>query len=241
MRAEMPRLGLDNIKTHMMRRLFLLIVLVVAAAVSLARAQVLSPALERHMLEVGYTYKWYERDFDSEFLGKEDWSSGAFYLRYGACRWATISFEGGIWTVHHEDFEDMDYRRYVFGGGLTAFCWQRSPWRVEASVHYSEIFDHDRSENQLHKNVRNVTAVIQAARSFTVRNQSLIVWGGPAFVYDQSRQYPWQTDAPRKDDTSHNLGFVMGVNAVLFGRASVFSHLVYADAFQPRIGVGMRF
>ena len=37
-----------------------------------------------------------------------------------------------------------------------------------------------------------------------------MVWGGPAFVYDQSRQYPWGTSNPVKNETSNNLGFVIG-------------------------------
>lgn len=239
--VAMERHRLDDNTKRMMRYLALSIVVFAAAAASPARAQVLGPALDGGALEIGCTYKWYERDFESDFLGKEDWSSGAFYLRYGACRWATISFEGGIWTVHHEDFEDIDYRRYAFGGGLTALCLRRSAWQIEASAHYSEIFDHDRSGNQLHKNVRDVTAAIHVERSFTVRRQPVVVWAGPAFVYDQSRQYPWQTDVPLKNDTSHNVGFIIGLNAVFFGRLSVFSHGVYADTFQPRLGAGIRF
>lgn len=214
---------------------------IVIFAASSTPAQILGPTLDRHTLEVGYTYKWYERDFESDFLGQEDWSTGAFYFRYGACRWATIAFEGGIWTVHHDDFEGIDYRRYAFGGGLTALCWQRSAWRVEASAHYSEIFDHDRSENRLHKNVRNITATLQVERLFVIRNQEVFVWAGPAIVYDQSRQYPWLTSDPMKNDTSNNFGFVVGLNATALGRLSLFSDVVYADTFQPRLGAGFRF
>ncbi len=217
---------------------------VLAAALlgaSTAHAQVLGLALERHTLEIGYTYKWYERDFESDFLGKEDWSSGVFYFRYAACRWATISFEGGIWNLDHDDFEGIDYRRYAFGGGLTALLWRGAAWRVGASGHYSEIFDHDRSANRLHKNVRDITAAVHVERSFAVRNQTLAVWAGPAVVYNQSRQYPWQSTDPVRHDTSDNLGFAVGLNATLFGRLSLFSHGVYADTFQPRIGAGYRF
>ena len=237
----MRYLPIHNNKTPTIGRLALTTVLVVSALVSLARAQVLGPTLDRHTLEIGYTYKWYERDFDSEFLGEEDWSTATFFMRYGVCRWATIVFEGGIWGVHHEDFEGIDYRRYTFGGGLAALCWQRSAWRIEASANYSEIFDHDRSENQFHKNVRNVTVAVYAERSFSVRDQSLVAWGGPAIVYDQSRQYPWQSYVPVKNDTSHNIGFVVGLDAILFERVSMFTHVVYADTFQPRIGAGIRF
>jgi hypothetical protein len=202
---------------------------------------VLNPALERHTLEVGYIYKWYERDFESEFMGREDWSSGAVYLRYGACRWATISLEGGISTVHSDDFNGIDYRRYTIGGGLTVPCFRRAGWRIEAASHYSEIFDHDRSQSQFHKNVRDLVVAIQVEKSISVRDLSLVLWAGPAYVYDQSLQYPWGTYIPVKDDTSRNLGFVVGANAVLFGRVNVFSHGIYADTFQPRVGMGIQF
>ena len=142
-----------------------------ASPVSLARAQVMSPSLERHTLEIGCMYKWYERDFESSSIGREDWSSGTVYLRYGACRWATISFEGGASTVHNDDFEDIDYRRYTIGGGLTVPCYRRADWQVEAAGHYSEIFDHDRSENEFQKNVRDFVFAIQVERFFAVRDQ----------------------------------------------------------------------
>jgi hypothetical protein len=215
--------------------------LAVLSMAPLAEAQVLNPSLERHTLEVGWMYKWNERDFDSSFIGREDWSSGTIYLRYGVCRWATISFEGGISTVHNDDFENIDYRRYTIGGGLTVPCYRRADWLVEAAGHYSEIFDHDRSENELQKNLRDFVFAVQVERFFTIRDQTVVVWGGPAFVYDQSRQYPGGTYIPIENDTSHNVGFVLGANAVLFERVNAFSHVVYADTFQPRVGLGVQF
>jgi hypothetical protein len=224
-----------------MRRLLFLLGLFLASTAPLAHAQVLNPSVDRHTLEIGYIYKWYERDFESTFLGREDWSSGTIYLRFGTCRWATISFEGGMSTIDSDDFANIEYRRYTVGGGLTVLCVRRSTWRVEAAGHYSEIFDHDRSQYQLHKNVRDLVVAIQFEKFFAVRDQSVVLWGGPAYVVDQSRQYPWGTYIPVKDDTSNNLGFVAGASAVLFGRVSVFTHGVYADTFQPRVGAGLQF
>ena len=215
--------------------------LVLALAAPLANAQVLSPALDRHTLEIGLTYKWYGRDFESLYLGKSDWSAGAVYLRYGTCRWATLTFEGGISTPDNPDFDDMDYRRYTIGAGLTAIAYEWAEYRIDVSGHYSEIFDHDRSENQYHKNVRDLTFAIQVQRYFTVEEQTVVLWAGPAYVYNQSRQYPWHTTDPVKDDTEGNWGFVIGGDAVLFERVSVFVHGVYADDFKPRLGAGFQF
>jgi hypothetical protein len=224
-----------------MRRLFYVAVLFLACAAPLARAQILSPALERHVFEIGYTHKWYGRDFGSVYLGETDWSAGALYIRYGACRWATLMFEGAISAVHHPQFEDIDYRRYLFGAGITAIAYRWSTYRVDISGNYGEIFDHDRSENEFHKNVRDLTIAIQVEKNFTVDEQTVILWAGPAYVYNESRQYPWQSWTPVKDDTSHNFGFALGVNAVMFERVSLFAHGVYADEFKPRIGIGCRF
>ncbi len=225
----------------MMQRItFVLLTLVVFTAVC-AQAQVMGPILDRHQLEVGVTYKWYERDFESTYLGRVDWSAGAIYFKYGACRWATFDFEGGISTVHHDDFPDNDYRRYTIGGGITAKLYRGKWVDLSLSGHYSEIFDHDRTDSQLHKNTRDITSVLQVEKAFDIREQRLVVWGGPAFVYDQSRQYPWGTSNPVKDETSNNFGFVVGVNAVVFQRVDLFAHGVYADAFQPRLGAGFQF
>jgi len=232
---------INGMKSLDILKILCLLGFLLANPVSLACAQVMSPSLERHTFEIGCMYKWYERDFESSFIGRENWSSGAVYLRYGACRWATISFEGGVSTVHNDDFEGIDYRRYTIGGGLTVPCYRRADWQVEVASHYSEIFDHDRSENEFQKDVRDFVFAIQVERFFSVRDQAVIVWGGPAYVYDRSLQYPGGTYLPRKDDTSHNLGFVVGANAVLFERVNVLLHVVYADTFQPRLGAGIRF
>jgi hypothetical protein len=224
-----------------MRRVFYILSLVLVCAAPAARAQVLSPALDRHTLEIGYTHKWYGRDFESLYLGESDWSAGAIYLRYGTCRWATLTFEGGISHVDNPDFEEMDYRRYTIGAGLTAIAYRWSQYRIDASAHYSEIFDHDRSEDQYHKNVRDLTFAIQVQRYFTVEEQTVVLWAGPAYVYNQSRQYPWHTTDPVKNDTDNNWGFVIGGDAVLFERVSVFVHGVYADDFKPRVGIGFQF
>lgn len=225
----------------MIRRFLYIVVILLACAAPLAHAQILSPALDRHKLEIGYTHKWYERDFETVYLGETSWSAGAIYLRYGTCRWATLTFEGGISNVHHPDFEDMDYRRYTIGAGLTAIAYRWSTYRIDVSGHYSEIFDHDRSENQLHKNIRDLTFAIQVEKFFTVDEQSVVLWAGPAYVYNQSRQYPWQSSTPVKNDTSGNFGFVFGANVVLFERLSLFTHGVYAGEIKPRVGIGVQF
>lgn len=204
-------------------------------------AQVVGPALERHTLEFGVTYKWYERDFDTMYVGQEDWSAGALYFKFGACRWATVSIEGGISTVNHDDFPGTDYKRYTIGAGLTSLLYDGSGFRVEAAGHYGEIFDHDRSDSQFHKNTRGVVVAVQFEGVFVWREQEILLWAGPAFVYDQVRQYPWRSYEPIKGDTSNKFGIVIGTNLLLFDRVDVFVNGVYADAFQPRLGAGIQF
>ncbi len=221
-------------------------VIMVLAALCLSRpttahSQIVGPALDRHALEIGYIYKWYERNFDSVFLGQESWSAGTAYFRYGVCRWVTMSIEGAIRDLHGDDIQGTDYRRYAIGGGLTAIVHSESTWRVEASGHYSEVFDHDRSVNQFHKNARDLLFVVQIERFLGAGDQSVVVWAGPAIAYDESRQFPWGAHQPVKDDTSNNFGFAVGLNAVLFGRVSVFFHGVGVDTFQPRAGAGVQF
>jgi len=204
-------------------------------------AQVMGPTIERHELEIGYMFKWYERDFDSAFLGQVDWSAASFFLKYGACRWAAITFEGGLWDVTDDDFSSNDYRRYVFGAGITSLLYSSSRFGIGISGHYSEVFDHDRSRDQYHKNMRNITAAIQVQTGWQLERTQIVLWGGPALIYDQSRQYPWQTSEPVRDETSGNFGFVLGVNCLFVEHISAFGYIAYADAFQPRLGAGYRF
>ncbi|UCG52753.1 MAG: hypothetical protein JSW58_04160 [Candidatus Latescibacterota bacterium] len=216
-------------------------VIAVPVFVPNAQGQVMGPSLDKKDLEFGYIYKWFERDFESRFLGQGRWSVGAFYLKYGTCRWATLSVEGGISTVHHEDFENIDYRRYTIGMGVTTLLYDTTRFGVGMAAHYSEIFDHDRSQHRLHKNTRNVTVAIQTETTFSFERATIRLWGGPAFVYDQSRQYPWHSHEPQRNETSGNFGFALGANTLVIDRISVFGHVVYADAFQPRLGAGIRF
>ncbi|UCH83796.1 MAG: hypothetical protein JSW50_15320 [Candidatus Latescibacterota bacterium] len=221
----------------------LTILIAIASVITVlpVRAQIMGPAIERHALELGYTFKWYERDFDTLNQDSGEWSAGAFYLRFGACRWATLSFEGGLWDVDHDDFPDNDYRRYVFGVGLTSLLYARERFELGVSGHYSEIFDHDRSQNQFHKNTRNITAAIQLQTSWDLERTTIELWGGPALIYDQSRQYPWQSNEPVRANTTGNFGIVVGVNFLFVEHISAFGYVAYADALQPRLGAGYRF
>lgn len=216
-------------------------IIVVMTMVPHASAQIMGPTIDRHDLEIGYTFKWYERDFDSDFLGQEKWSTGAFYLRYGSCRWATLTLEGGLWNVNHDDFPDNDYRRYVVGIGITSLLYDKPRFGAGISGHYSEIFDHDKTSSQFHKNTRNITVALQVQTSWELRQTEIVLWGGPALIYDQSRQYPWQTNEPVRDETSGNFGLVLGVNALFIEQISAFGYVAYAEVFQPRLGMGFRF
>jgi hypothetical protein len=206
-----------------------------------ACAQVMGPTIERHDLELGYMFKWYERDFESAYLGQEEWSAASFYLKYGTCRWATLTFEGGLWSVTDDEFPNNDYRRYVFGVGITSLLYSSPKFGIGVSGHYSEVFDHDRSRDQFHKNMRNITAAIQIQTAWQLRRTEIVLWGGPALIYDQSRQYPWQSSEPVRNETSGNFGLVLGVNFLFVEHISAFGYVAYADALQPRLGAGYRF
>lgn len=217
--------------------LTLVVVLVFQAA---ANAQVAGPVLERGVFEAGYTYKWFHRDMEPHPPVDKDWEVGALYVRYGLVRSLTISLEGGVWNVTHEDFEGMDYLRFTLGGGFTAGLFEVRDILLSGSYYYNEVFDYDRSPAQFNKNTRGETLTIQAEKWFEISRFDLAVWGGPAYVKDTSRNYIWGTNDPLLDESTENWGIIAGLNAVAYDRVTVAGYVLYANYWQPRFQLGVR-
>jgi hypothetical protein len=211
----------------------ILLILLIASA---GNSQVLAPELSSGAFEMGYMYKWFHRDMFQIY----HWSIASIYARYGVGNCLTLSAEGLISNFTDSKFPDRDYRGYVVGCGATMHVLTLGSFRFAVSFHYNERFSFDRSESRYHKDTRGVLVFLQSERSFFFRRGELVIWLGPAFVYDEFLQNVYGYYDPVHDKTHNNLGFICGLNIVLLRYVDMFTHVVYADYLQPRVGVGIR-
>jgi hypothetical protein len=201
-----------------------------------ARAQVMGIPLEQGAFQFGYAYKWFHRDMEPNFPTEMRWEVGTFFARYGGFEWLTISIEGVAYSFEHEDFPELEYRRYAVGAGLAARLYRRGPWEIAGVFNYSEVWDHDDSPNNFHKRTSGLTAAMLLGRSFAYRDQKAFLWVGPAYVDDVAETYPWDSNDPIRNESVHNFGIAGGAEVLLFRHCAGFAYVVYTDYVQPRLG-----
>jgi hypothetical protein len=211
-------------------------------ALSLSRpchAQIVAPLLEKQAFEVGYAYKWFDRDVPSPQLEAE-WDVGSFFARFGALDWLTLAAEGGLWGVEAADGTNQDYSRWVVGGAASARLHRAKRWNLTATITYNEVYDHDKSKNRSDKRTRGWNAGVLAGTTFAPAGQRLDLWAGPMFVDDLVESYAWGVDDPLAYNADTKLGGAAGAYAVLFDYISGFAYVLYADHPQWRVGVSLR-
>lgn len=222
----------------MMKRMILIAFMLAAATA--ARAQVLGPSLDPGRVELGYAYKWYHRDLESLVPEESRWEAASLFVRYGAFGRVTLSFEGGVWKIEHDDFPDQYFRRYTLGVGAGVKVWSFRGFTLSGSVHYSEIMDHDKSEFHFHKRIRSITGGLFVESSYSDWNQSFEWWGGLLYGLDKGETYAWGSPPPVEGESQNNVGVGFGVGAVLFEHFVPFGHVVYIEYPQARIGASLR-
>ncbi len=220
-------------------RLAICVLLCACGAID-ATGQIVAPPMERNAAELGFAYKWFDRDVDSGPISEPQWETATFYMRFAAFDWLTITAEGGSWEITHDDFPTQEYRRFTVGGGAIARAYTRGRWSVDATVTYNEIYDHDESAYMFDKRTSGWNAGALVDCRMTFGGQSLDLWGGPMYVDDSIENYPYGSDDPLESDPDAEWGAAMGASAVFFDYASVFGYVLFLDHPQPRIGLALR-
>ena len=204
-----------------------------------AFGQIMGPPLPTSSFEGGYTYKWFHRDLEPNKPIEMEWEVASFYARYGVTDRVTISFEGGSWEIEHDDFRGTEWDRITVGGGITARLYDYRGRYFSGFFHYNEVMDSDRSSAHFRKQTRGVITGIQANNKIRYRKQTVWITAGLAYVWDQGKNYVWGERPPLEDESEENLGLVLGANALIRGRLAPFAYVVYADYWQPRVGVAL--
>ncbi len=204
-------------------------------------AQVLGPELKTGKFEIGFTWKWFHRKLDHNYSLDWDWGGHSIFVKNGINEWFTLSVEGFICAYKHKKFPDRDYRDIYIGFGIIYRFCEINHFQMVLAFHYNERFCFDRSDSRFHKDIRSIIGSFQIEHKFTLLKQNVTLWGGPSYVSDKIIQYPWGTHISVVDKSFNNLGFAVGVNFLLFNHIEPFFHIVYADFFQPRLGIAYQF
>lgn len=205
--------------------------------IHIGSGQILGPAMPVKTFEVGCIQKiFYRSMLDQDY----DWKIFSLFMKYGICRSITISAESFVHARFDAKFPDRDYYRYTFGAGITAGGVNFISLSPILSFHYYERLSFDRSEYRYHKNSRGIVGAVQLEREFKIVKQNIKIWLGPAYIYDVIYQYP-PNGSVYLCKSKNNFGFICGTNILLLKHLDCFAHLVYANHWQPRYGLGLRF
>ncbi|MDH5683758.1 MAG: hypothetical protein OEZ20_04760 [candidate division WOR-3 bacterium] len=214
---------------------------------NVTNGQVLGPELKTGKFEIGYFWKNIHRKLKPDFLSGNNWYVESIFMKYGVSNWITLSAEGAVWPIKDDRYPERNYRSYKVGAGIISRVFEIKKFRIALAFHYNEIFYFDRSPYEsvdtstYHKNTRGIISTIQIERIFSFRGQNVTLWISPAYVYDEVLQYSSLNFKTYTDKSFNNFGFVVGANLMLFKHIEPFFHIVYADFFQPRGGIGYLF
>jgi len=217
-------------------------VLVLAAVVSTAVpcfAQIVSPPIGRHGVELGLAHKWFDRDVTPPPVDRIKWDVATIYARYGAFNRVTLSAEGGVWNVDNDEFLNA-YRRYTMGGGVSVAFYETSSWQFSATANYQTVWDNDISGRDFDKRTRGFNVAALAAYDGTFHGQYLRGWGGPTYVDDRAENFPWGTLQAIRHEPDRHWGATVGGECVLWKHVSGLAYVILLEHPQWRFGLAWR-
>lgn len=194
--------------------------------------------LDKKGVEVGCAFRWYDRYFASDY-GRIKWGINNLVLRYGFTEWLTGSLEGYISNNHDNKFPDRDYRDYTYGFGFGSKIWAIDNFQVIFGIHYLERLDFDRSANQYHKLQGCFFATLKFQQRFYLSSAELLLFLSPAFVRDQLDEYT--PGCSGSAVSVHNFGISIGFDILAYQHVHLVAQILFADYWQPRLGIGYVF
>ena len=202
------------------------------------QGQILGPELTDGAFEIGCAYKRFHRKVNHEDF---DWGNQSVFFKHGITDWLTLCCEGLITVGKDNRFPERNYRDLYIGAGVIVRLFRIGDLSIATAYHYSERFMFDRSVARFHKDTRSRVCIFQLEYTVSVLSHKGTIWAGPGYILDEVIQFPWGTNHRVADKSKDNVGFAVGTNVLLFDHIEPFFHLVYADYYQPRLGIGWQF
>jgi hypothetical protein len=229
-----------NMKGRIMRRGGdYVILLSILFCLKATHGQVLGPTLQSRDFEVGYQYKFFHRKLTTDYRENE-WTCNSIFVRYGVNKWITLSGELSVFLQFHPESTDSDYRLYVFGMGVTSRAVKFGNFHLGFTFHYCENLLFDRSQLSWHHVYKNFVGGMQLDYDVHIKTHHIMITVLPGYFYDEDALYSCSTHDIYIEKSQNNIGLMAGVNVLFMDHVDIFGHFVYADYFQPRIGVALR-
>lgn len=208
-----------------------------------SRAMLLTPPTKPGRFTLGATEMWIHRDL--EWTGEPDvlegkYNLGAIWAKYGIHRRLTFFAEFAL--LNGDPHNTGTSRRYYnLGLGANVLLFDFEDFYVSGLVNYLEAFQHDNQEYARHSVARHFVALLQIGREFPLgTDHTLTAWWGPAYVSEEGEEEE-AGFADVQYESQNDFGGAVGLDVLFWDHLEFFTHVVYADYFQPRLGIGYRF
>jgi hypothetical protein len=213
------------------------------AGAKTAHAILLSPPTEAGKFSLGATELWFHRDAewtDDSSPIEEKYNLGAFWAKYGFHKRLTMFAEFALLEGDPHN-EGVSYRYINLGVGANVLLVEFGDFYVTALGNYFENFQHDNQASNRHATTRHWAVLLQVGKAFPLGSRHVLnAWWAPAYISDEQAfdggGYPASTN-----ESQNNFGAAAGGDFLFWNHLEVFAHVVYADYFQPRLGMGYRF
>ena len=212
------------------------------AAATDARAVLLTPRTQAGRFTLGATELWFHRDTewsDSGIERQDDYNLGAFWAKYGFHHRLTVFAEFAVLNGDPHN-SGVSYRYFNLGLGANVLFVEFEEFYVGGLFSYFENFQHDNLSSDCHSTTHHYAALLQVGRVFELgpRHQ-LDAWWGPSWVRDE--QILDGACGAAESESLNDFGVSGGLDFLFWDHLEVFSHVIFAGHFQPRLGVGYRF
>jgi hypothetical protein len=208
-----------------------------------AHAVLLSSPTEPGKFTLGGTELWFHRDTEwSDGSGpiEEKYNLGAIWAKYGVHRRVTVFAEFALLNGDPHR-RGVSYRYFNLGAGANVLLVDLEDFYASALVNYFENFQHDNQETNRHATTQHWAVLLQVGKIFPLGSRHKVnAWWAPAYIKDE-QAFDGGPSPESKNASKDNFGVAAGGDFLFWDHLEFFAHVVYADYFQPRLGMGYRF
>lgn len=224
-----------------------ILAVIVCATIALpainAHAILLTPPAEKGTFTVGFTELWFRRDQEwtnGWGVDKDKYNLGAVYAKYGVINRLTAYAEFALYNGDPHN-QGISYRHFNLGAGANAIVYRTHDIDISVLFNYFENFQHDNQESRCHSTTRHWAGLIQLTQTYELSKKGHVLeaWIGPGYFRDEQTFSGACTPGGKK--SVDNFGLALGLNFVFWNHLEVFTHVLYANYVQPRLGVGYEF
>lgn len=193
-------------------------------------------------IEVGFSYKMFQREFVKEFVSGKNhtyWDIPAAYGKYRVNEWINVNIEGAVYLTMNNEPPGRNYINYHIGGGYEVQFLKLFDLNILSVVQLDYNVNHDWSKNKVNKNQQYLFIGLKAEKVFTIDNFKTSISLIPAYIYNKLTNESAICTA--SSETKNNFGAALGVSVLASENFNIGMQVVYANYFQPQIAIGYVF